>query len=356
MTTLKRFYKGEKSNQDIRLETFIDLFAGIGGFRLALESLGLKCVFSSEWDKHSQKTYEANFGEIPTGDITKIKESEIPPHDVLCAGFPCQAFSISGKQKGFEDARGTLFFDIARITKHRKPKVLLLENVKNFARHDKGRTLNTVLRILDELGYKTYYKILNAGYYGVPTARERIFFVCFRKDLGDLDFHFPEPTLEKVFLKDILERNIDASKCEIARKDMRLFKSPDQPRGLKPIQIGIFNNGGQGERIYSPDGLAVALTAYGGGIASKTGAYLINGKTRKLTPRECARVMGFPDNFKIPVSDTQAYKQFGNSVAVPLARMILKNILAACQNSFESGLDNFSSTAIGISITTSDKL
>ena len=330
MTTLKRFYAKRESGKEIRLKTFIDLFAGIGGFRLALESFGLKCVFTSEWDKQAQTTYKENFKEIPVGDITKIKENEIPSHDILCAGFPCQAFSVSGKQKGFEDTRGTLFFDIARITKHHKPKVIFLENVKNLARHDKGRTLNTVIRILNELGYRTYYKILNAGHYGIPTSRERIFFVCFRKDLGDLDFNFPEPTFEKVILKDILEENNDVSKYEIIRKDMKLGKSPDQPPDLKPIQIGTFNNGGQGERIYSPNGLAVSLTAYGGGVASKTGAYLINGRPRRLTPRECARVMGFPDSFKIPVSDTQAYKQFGNSVAVPLVKIIAGNILDAC--------------------------
>ncbi|MBI2542719.1 MAG: DNA cytosine methyltransferase [Candidatus Aenigmarchaeota archaeon] len=326
MTIFKKFGEN-KAKKGIKLETFIDLFAGIGGFRIALEDLGMKCVFTSEWDKHAQITYKENFGEIPFGDITKIKESEIPRHDVLCAGFPCQAFSISGKQRGFEDARGTLFFDIARIAKKHKPKVMILENVKNFARHDKGRTIHAVLRILDELGYRTYYKVLNSSHYGSPTSRERIFFVCFRKYLGELSFHFPEPTFKKVYLKDVLENNANASKYIIERNDMKLIKPIVQQNALRPLQIGVFNNGGQGERIYSPNGHAVSLTAYGGGVASKTGAYLIDGKPRRLTPKECARVMGFPDWFKIPVSDTQAYKQFGNSIVVPLARTIAKNIL-----------------------------
>lgn len=320
----------EKRIKEIELKTFIDLFAGIGGFRIALESLGLKCVFSSEWDKHAQKTYCENFGEIPAGDITKIKENDIPPHDILCAGFPCQAFSISGKQKGFEDTRGTLFFDIARIAKHRKPKVLFLENVKNFAKHSKGGTLKTVLRVLDELGYFVFYKVLNASHYGVPTSRERIYFVCFRKDIGMPDFDFPAPTFEKIYLKDVLEQNKDLSEFEINRADLKIVKNYTQNPSLKPMQIGSLNNGGQGERIYSVDGHAITLSAYGGGAAAKTGAYFINGKIRKLTPRECARVMGFPETFKIAVSKSQAYKQFGNSVAIPVVKKIAEQILKAC--------------------------
>jgi DNA (cytosine-5)-methyltransferase 1 len=325
------FFSSKEKMRSVRLKTFIDLFAGIGGFRIALESLGLDCVFSSEWDKYAQKTYYENFGENPAGDITKIDEKDIPSHDILCAGFPCQAFSISGKQKGFEDTRGTLFFDIARIAKYHRPKVLFLENVKNFERHNDGNTLKTVLRVLDELGYFTFYKILNASLYGVPTSRERIYFVCFRKDLGVPNFSFPEPTLDKIYLKDILERNIDFSEYEIRRKDIKLTKKGEQRPSLRPLQIGTMNNGGQGERIYSIQGHAITLSAYGGGAAAKTGAYLIDGKVRKLTPRECARLMGFPDDFKIPASRSQAYKQFGNSVAVPVLMKITKQILKACK-------------------------
>lgn len=325
------FFSSKEKMRSVRLKTFIDIFAGIGGFRIALESLGLDCVFSSEWDKHAQKTYYENFGENPAGDITKIDEKDIPSHDILCAGFPCQAFSISGKQKGFEDTRGTLFFDIARIARYHRPKVLFLENVKNFERHNDGNTLKTVLRVLNELGYFTFYKVLNASLYGVPTSRERIYFVCFRKDLGVPNFSFPEPTLDKIYLKDVLERNIDFSEYEIRRKDIKLTKKGEQRPSLRPLQIGTMNNGGQGERIYSIKGHAITLSAYGGGAAAKTGAYLIDGKVRKLTPRECARLMGFPDDFKIPASRSQAYKQFGNSVAVPVLMKITKQILKACK-------------------------
>lgn len=314
---------------DKQFNTFIDLFAGIGGFRIALESHGLNCVFSSEWDKDSQMTYQANFNEIPQGDITKIDEKLIPDHDIMCGGFPCQAFSISGKRDGFKDARGTLFFDIARIAKHKQPKVLFLENVKNFAQHDSGNTLKTVLSALDEIGYDVFYKVINAGEYGVPTARKRIYFVCFRKDLRIKKFEFPSGCHTPVFVKDIVEKGVDLSEFEIKRDDISIYApDPEEPK-MKPVQIGKINKGGQGERIYSAMGHAVTLSAYGGGAASKTGAYLIDGKVRKLTPRECARVMGFPDSFIIPVSKGKAYKQFGNSVAIPVLKKIAMEILNA---------------------------
>ena len=313
----------------VKLRTFIDLFAGIGGFRIAMESFGIKCVFTSEWDKHAKKTYQENFGEVSAGDITKIKEEEIPSHDVLCAGFPCQAFSISGNQRGFNDTRGTLFFDIARIAKYHKPKILFLENVKNFAKHNDGKTLNTVLRVLDELGYNVFYKVLNASNYGAPTARQRIYFVCFKKDLGVPNFSFPNPLKEQIYVKDILEKNAREN-FEIKRKDIKITKEGNQAAANKPIQIGTINNGGQGERIYSINGHAITLSAYGGGAASKTGAYMINGRIRKLTPRECARIMGFPEDFKIPVSTSQAYKQFGNSVAVSVVKKIVEQIIKTC--------------------------
>lgn len=307
---------------------FIDLFAGIGGFRIALERNGAKCVFSSEWDKSAQVTYKENFGDLPVGDITKIHESEIPKHDVLCAGFPCQAFSISGKQRGFKDARGTLFFDIARIAKRRQPKVLFLENVKNLVKHYHGNTLKIILRILDEIGYDPFYKILVASHYGVPQARERIYIVGFRKDLGISYFNFPKLPCKKVYVKDILEDDEKTKDHIINRTDVKFWKRDESPR-LKPIQIGQINNGGQGERIYSINGHAITLSAYGGGAAGKTGAYLINRKIRRLSPRECARVQGYPEWFKIPVTKSQAYKQFGNSVAVPVVEAIFKQILNA---------------------------
>lgn len=316
-----------KSNNSLK---FIDLFAGIGGFRIALESFGEKCVFTSEWDKQCQITYKTNFNDTPYGDITKIKEKDIPNHDVLCAGFPCQAFSISGKQRGFEDARGTLFFDVARIAKHHQPKVLFLENVKNFAKHDNGRTLNVVLEVLESIGYTPFYKVLNASNFGQPTARERIYIVAFRNDLNVKEFKFPEKQNKMSILNDLLEKDVEdkyfINRTDIRIKDIQVDKNllGDYPQ--KPIRVGTINKGGQGERIYSAYGHSITLSAYGGGVASKTGGYLIDGRVRKLTPRECARIMGFPDSFKIPVSDSQAYKQFGNSVVIPVLKEVYKEI------------------------------
>lgn len=311
---------------------FIDLFAGIGGFHLALTNNGASCVFSSEWDLKASSVYEQNFNIKPFGDITKINESEIPSHDIICGGFPCQAFSVSGNQKGFNDIRGTLFFDIARIAKYHKPKVLFLENVKNLIKHDNGNTLKTILKTLDEIGYNVNYKILNASHFGLPQNRERVYFVCFRKDLIDT-FSFPKETFKPVSIKDILETNANIDFIE--RDDINIYKEFNPEFDIfnnivlpnKPIQIGKVNKGGQGERIYNIFGHAITLSAYGGGVGSKTGLYYINGKIRKLTPRECARVQGFPESFKIHPLKTEAYKQFGNSVAVNVIDTIYKNIL-----------------------------
>lgn len=310
---------------------FIDLFAGIGGFRIALEKNGAKCVFSSEWDTEAKLTYKKNFGETPQGDITKIKEEDIPKHNILCAGFPCQAFSISGKQRGFKDTRGTLFFDIARIAKYHQPEILFLENVKNLIKHYHGNTLKIILRTLDEIGYNPFYKLLVASEYGVPQARERIYIVAFRKDLGIHNFGFPKPTYKKIYIKDILEDDEKTKEHIINRTDVEFWKRDESPK-LKPIQIGKINHGGQGERIYSINGHAITLSAYGGGAAGKTGAYLVNGKIRRLSPRECARAQGFPEWFKIPVSKSQAYKQFGNSVSVPVIEAIFKQVLYTLSN------------------------
>jgi DNA (cytosine-5)-methyltransferase 1 len=289
----------------------------------------LKCVFSSEIDIHAQTTYKANFGEIPNSDITKIDELDIPAHDIICAGFPCQAFSISGKQHGFDDPRGKLFFEIARIAKHHQPKVLLLENVKNFARHNEGKTLETVTETLQTLGYNIFSQVLNANNFGLPMIRERIYIVAFRKDLKIDKFAFPHPQLNDVSLKDFLDSDEQTADYIIDRTDVKMFDKSIlfEKFPPKPVQIGIINKGGQGERIYHERGHAITLSAHGGGIASKTGAYLVNGKIRKLSPRECARIMGFPNDFQIPVSDSQAYKQFGNSLAIPLVKAICYKIL-----------------------------
>lgn len=303
--------------------TFIDLFAGLGGFRLALESLGAKCVYSNEWDKPVQKVYADNFGDIPEGDITQVDEKTIPDHDILCAGFPCQAFSISGKKRGFEDSRGTLFFDVARIVKEKQPKVVFMENVKNFATHDNGHTLEVVKVTMEELGYTFYQRVLNAVDYGIPQKRERIYMVCFRKDLRINEFSYPKPFELKKHVEDfLLEDESLVEDLYINRPDTYMKGIEDTKYSNKSIRLGIVNKGGQGERIYSTKGIAITLSAYGGGVFAKTGGYLINGKTRKLHPRECARIMGYPDSYKICSSANQAYKQFGNSVVIDVLQLI----------------------------------
>lgn len=302
---------------------FIDLFAGIGGFHLALSSLGAECVYANEWDKYAQKVYEDNFSIMPDGDITKINEDTIPPHDILCAGFPCQAFSISGKRRGFEDSRGTLFFDVARIVKAKKPKVVFMENVKNFQGHNNGNTLSVVKSTMEELGYTFYHKVLNAVDYGIPQKRERIYMVCFRKDLINFDFSFPKPLKLTKHVEDFLLKDEKlVSNLYVERNDTIFNGKLDNEYSNKSIRLGIVNKGGQGERIYSTKGIAITLSAYGGGVFSKTGGYLINGKTRKLHPRECARIMGYPDEYKLGENQNQSYQQLGNSVVVDVLQYI----------------------------------
>ncbi len=311
-------------NSPLEGYTFIDLFAGLGGFRLALESFGARCVYSSEWNKFAQEVYKENFGETPAGDITKIDERSIPDHDILCAGFPCQAFSISGKQRGFEDSRGTLFFDVARIVKFKKPKIVFMENVKNFATHDKGNTLQVVKGTMEELGYTFFYKVLNAADYGIPQNRERIYMVCFRSDLHVNEFAYPEPIPLLKHVEDFIlgDENL-TSNLYISRGDILFNGTKDDKHSNRTIRLGIVNKGGQGERIYSTKGIAITLSANGGGIFAKTGGYLIHGRPRKLHPRECARLMGFPDSYKISANKNQAYKQFGNSVVIDVLQFIL---------------------------------
>lgn len=328
----------EINNQLLKNFKFIDLFAGIGGFHIALESFGAKCVFASEIDNHSIETYYENHGIIPKGDITKINESFIPNHDILCAGFPCQSFSISGKQKGFEDSRGTLFFDIARIASYHKPKVLFLENVKNLERHDNGKTLRTILSILEDMNYKVFYEVLNTSNYGLPQNRERIYIVAFSEDTFINEFNFPKIGNIQTCLEDILEENPTNAKV-IYRNDINIYKEYNLKKNIfneydlpnTTIQIGKVNKGGQGERIYHSKGHSVTLSAYGGGVGSKTGLYQINGKIRKLSPRECARLQGFPDTFKLNKSVSQAYKQFGNSVSINVLQYILIEISNALE-------------------------
>ena len=315
---------------------FIDLFCGIGGFRYALQTMGHNCIFSSDLDKDAQETYRKNFGDFPHGDIKKIKSQEIPPHQILCGGFPCQPFSISGKQHGFADARGTLLDEILRIGKYHSPQVLFLENVKNYISHRGGATLSTTLELIRKAGFDVFYRVLNASNFGVPQKRERLYFVCFRKDLEIYDFSFPEPCNSDVALEDILlsPKSSALEGLFINRQDIRLSAKLDHSRKNRSIRIGTLGKGGQGERIYSSKGHAITLSAFGGGIGAKTGMYLINGKVRRLHPRECARLMGFPEEFKMHTSRNVSYKQFGNSVTIPVVQKIFQEIQKTLHNAY----------------------
>lgn len=307
--------------------TMIDLFAGIGGTRLGFQLHGnVKSIFSSEWDKFSQKTYYANFGEEPKGDITKIDENAIPNHDILVAGFPCQAFSQAGLKKGFEDTRGTLFFDIARIIEAKRPKAFLLENVKNLKGHDKGRTFKTINKVLNELDYTVHTAVLKARDFGVPQNRERIYIVGFdnKQFKHDVNFKFPTPTGAKTRVGAILEENVD-EKYTISDRLWAGHQRRKQEHKKKGNGFGysIFNED-------SPYTSTISARYY------KDGSEILisqeNKNPRKITPREASRLQGFPKEFIIPVSDTQAYKQFGNSVSVPVVYAIAENILKELDN------------------------
>jgi len=290
---------------------FIDLFCGIGGFRLALEKRGLECVFSSDIDTYAQEAYKQNFGEKPSGDITKISEKNIPHHDILCGGFPCQPFSISGKMEGTTDPRGKLFFEIVRIAKYHKPKIMLLENVKNILTIDNGNVIRTIEKELKDIGYVLHKHLLNASFFGVPQSRERVYFVAIKGK--NIQYEPPKETLEKVFLNDVMEKNVDKN-FFIDRDDICIQKSENEIKNkLEPIRIGIVNKGGQGERIYSTKGHAITQSAYGGGVGARTGLYQTSHGIRKLTMNECKLVMGFPRKH-IVSSGLQGYKQLGNAV------------------------------------------
>lgn len=294
---------------------FIDLFAGIGGFRLAMESVGGTCVFSSEWDKYAQQTYKTNFGEVPAGDITKIDASDIPPHDVLCAGFPCQAFSIAGNRAGFEDTRGTMFFEIARIAKYHKPKILFLENVQGLLSHEKGKTFKTIVETLQDLGYAVHHKVLRSKDFGVPQLRPRLFIIALA-NAGM--FEYPKPLNIKTCVGDILENEVD-SKYFLSDKAWTSLQS--RKRFNKSLGKGF------GFNLVNKDAVHTnTLTARYGKDGSEILVQSKNNNPRKLTPRECARLQGYPDSFIIPVSDTQAYKQFGNSVTVNVVKAIAQKI------------------------------
>ena len=324
--TEKKKKRKKMSNSDF---TFIDLFAGIGGMRIAFENAGGQCVYSSEWNKYSQQTYFANFGEQPDGDITQIEAADIPDHHILVAGFPCQPFSIAGVSKknslgratGFEDkTQGTLFFDVCRILKEKRPKAFMLENVKNLCSHDKGRTFQIILESLKELNYDVFYDVLDGQNY-VPQHRERILIVGFDRERYGTDARFVfqlTPKDPKPVIRDILEQNVEDRYTLSDRLWTYL-----QNYAAKHKAAGH----GFGYGIAPLEGVSRTISAR----YYKDGSEILiqqDGKNpRRLTPRECARLQGFPDSFKIPVSDTQAYKQFGNSVVVPLMENVAELIV-----------------------------
>ena len=297
---------------------FVDLFAGIGGIRIPFEKLGGICVFSSEWDKYAQQTYAHNFGEIPAGDITKINETDIPDHDILLAGFPCQPFSIIGDKQGFEDTRGTLFFDIARILKEKQPSAFLLENVKQLLTHDKGQTFTVIQEQLSRLGYTTYHKVLNALDFGLPQKRERIFIVGFREPIA---FEFPKPVGAYKPLSEVLEPDEDVESSLFASE--RIQKSRREKCKRTPFFSSIWHENKGGNISVLPFSCALR--------AGASYNYLLVNGVRRLSGRELLRLQGFPETFKIVGNMMQIRKQTGNSVAIPVVQAIAKKMLQALQ-------------------------
>lgn len=313
--------------------TFIDLFAGIGGFRIPSQELKGKCVFTSEFNYHAQRAYEINFGEVPFGDITKLDLNIVPKHDVLMAGFPCQPFSISGKMKGFEDTRGTLIYNVLKIIELREPKVVLLENVKHLVHHDEGRTLKIILKHLDELGYKTSWEILNASDFGVPQNRERIIIIGHKKK----KFNFSKiKTTTKPILKDFLDKDVEFEYLNEPYTLIEDYKTQSsglifigyrnktiRKAGVRPGTENLSRVHKQPNRIYSSDGLHPALPSQ-----ESSGRFWIydNGRVRKLTINECYKIMGFPENFIKINNLSELYRQIGNSVCVPMVKEIMKQI------------------------------
>jgi DNA (cytosine-5)-methyltransferase 1 len=329
--------------------SFIDLFAGIGGFRLAAQNNQGKCVFSSEWDKFAQQSYEYNFGEVPFGDITKIDSNLIPNHDILFAGFPCQPFSYSGRNEGFKDkTRGTLFFDILRILENKKPKMFLLENVKGLKSHNKGKTLRTIVDSLENLGYKLYWKILKSTDFGLPQKRERWYCVG---SLENIDFQFPIKTKTTSTLREIIDPEEESDVLRLTNFEMKRIKyhfknvsennqrvehdsSKYEPH-TKKGKHGVFSfqkddgslrfHVGDRAKTQIQEAFYCTLDSYAPTIIANRVPKLWD-IGRKLSVLEAQRLQGFPDKFQFPVSDNQAYKQLGNSISVPVVELIIKEM------------------------------
>lgn len=294
--------------------TFIDLFAGIGGFHIAATDNGGRCVFASEIDPEAKKSYYQNYSMLPEGDITQVQASSLPDHDLLCAGFPCQPFSIIGNRLGFDDIRGTLFFEIVRIIEHKTPPMLILENVKQLATHDKKRTITKIIEKLNQLGYKTYWKVLNALDYGLPQKRERTIIVGFLDH--SCNFTWPSKLDNYIPLENILEKKVDAK--HYASK-LIVLKRKSRHHSKHKTAIWHENKSGN-------------VSSYPYSCALRAGAsynYLLVNGERRLTPREMLRLQGFPDSFEIVCSDTQTRKQAGNAIPVPLIRNVIKEVINA---------------------------
>lgn len=313
---------------------FIDLFAGIGGIRIAFENVGGNCIFSSEIDEDCQKMYESNFKEKPHGDITKIDPDIIPDHDILCAGFPCQAFSIIGKRKGFDDIRGTLFFNIAEILKYKKPQAFLLENVKQLKTHDNGKTFKVIESTLKELGYYIHVKILNALDFGLPQKRERTIIVGFRENLN---FEFPNPFKFKANLKDFLDPEADKD-VSLKASDYIINKRINSLKE-KPFFPSMWHENKSGNISVLP--YSVTLRA-----GASHNYLLVNGN-RHLSQNELLKFQGFPRNFKIVVKHSVLKKQIGNSVPIPMIESVASKIVEAIKNnkiSINQGMNNGKNT------------
>lgn len=325
---------------------FIDLFCGLGGFRIALESLGCECVFSSDIDKYACETYKENFGEYPSGDITKIEEKDIPDHDILCAGFPCQPFSIGGKRLGFEDTRGTLFFDVLRILKEKRPRAFFLENVAGLCNHDGGKTIETILMALRELDYVPIFEVINAKDVGYPQNRARWYCVGFDKrvfpNMAEQD-SFPFPSKKKLnyTVDTLLEDRVssDYNVTNICKSNIQnhMAKFLESTRYNKEHLL-LANEVRKSRCSFRCDGISPCLTAKMG--TGGNNVPVVVKEMRKLTERECLRIMGYPDTYKIKENFHQSYKQIGNSVIVPVIREIAQELLKIVEEKGEMYYNN----------------